>query len=290
MAGADVVKVGIGPGSICTTRVVAGHRRAADHGDHGLRREIADQATARPIIADGGIKYSGDIPKAIAAGASAVMIGSLLRRHARRARARPRSIRAVPSRFIAAWAPWRRWREGSKDRYFQEDSQKAGARGRRGPRAVQGAAGGHRVPADGRPALRHGLLRHATTFQSLRENGEFIRITSAGLDREPPARYQHHQGSPELFPACIKCSRGTQQSVPRVSLSKKTFLTSCCFVLTELKRPADGTEIRIRGRVLDGSVVQRGRLLKRVKSGNTFRLGGRRGILIWRRRNHGSER
>ena len=68
---------------------------------------------------------------------------------------------------------------------------------------------------------------------------------------------------------------------------KKTFLTSCCFVLTEHKRPADGTEIRIRGRVLGGSVVQRGRLL----SGSAIfsRLGGRRGILIRRRRNHGSE-
>ena len=70
-------------------------------------------------------------------------------------------------------------------------------------------------------------------------------------------------------------------------LVKKTFLTSCCFVLTEHKRPADGTEIRIRGRVLGGSVVQRGRLL----SGSAIfsRLGGRRGILIRRRRNHGSE-
>ena len=76
-AGADAVKVGIGPGSICTTRVVAGRRGAAAH--RCLRKRPRPlRSTACPIIADGGIKYSGDIAKAIAGGASCVMIGSLL--------------------------------------------------------------------------------------------------------------------------------------------------------------------------------------------------------------------
>ena len=75
-AGADAVKVGIGPGSICTTRVISRRRRAADHGD--LRSRPGGQGERKtPIIADGGIRYSGDITKAIAAGAHAVMIGGL---------------------------------------------------------------------------------------------------------------------------------------------------------------------------------------------------------------------
>jgi len=73
--GIDGLKVGIGPGSICTTRVVTGAGRAATDRDHGSGE--GREGNGRGIIADGGIKYSGDISKALAAGASCVMIGSL---------------------------------------------------------------------------------------------------------------------------------------------------------------------------------------------------------------------
>ena len=103
-AGADAIKVGIGPGSICTTRVVAGigvpqltavYDAACVASKYGI-----------PIIADGGIKYSGDVVKALAAGASTVMLGSLL---ARKAPAKLKSIRAGASRFIAVWVRSARW-------------------------------------------------------------------------------------------------------------------------------------------------------------------------------------
>ncbi len=118
-AGADAVKVGIGPGSICTTRIVAGV------GVPQLTAIIDVAAAARkrgiPVIADGGIKYSGDLAKAIAAGADCVMIGSLLRRHRGKPRARCSSIRAAPTKPIAAWARVGAMARGSADRYFQAD-------------------------------------------------------------------------------------------------------------------------------------------------------------------------
>lgn len=110
-AGADCVKVGIGPGSICTTRVVAGIGvpqvtailQCAEMGDrYGV-----------PVIADGGIKYSGDIVKAIAAGGSVVMMGSMLA-GCEEAPERRKSIRADSSRSTAAWAALARWRRARR--------------------------------------------------------------------------------------------------------------------------------------------------------------------------------
>ena len=102
-AGADCVKIGIGPGSICTTRVVAGIgvpqiTAVYDAACMAAKYDI-------PVIADGGIKYSGDITKALAAGASVVMLGSLLA-GARSPPATPRCSRAGSSRSTGAWAPW----------------------------------------------------------------------------------------------------------------------------------------------------------------------------------------
>ena len=97
-AGADAVKVGIGPGSICTTRVVAGIGVPQITAIYDSA-EMADKYGI-PIIADGGIKYSGEIVKAIAAGGSVVMVGSLVRSHPEK----PKSIRADSLRFIAVWA------------------------------------------------------------------------------------------------------------------------------------------------------------------------------------------
>ena len=181
-AGADAVKVGIGPGSICTTRVVAGI---------GVPQitaimDCAEEADryGKTIIADGGVKYSGDIPKAIAAGASAVMLGSLFAGTEESPGAKEiyqgRSFKVYRGMgSLAAMA------EGSKDRYFQEDAKKLV------PEGVEG-----RVPYKGPLAdtifqlmggLRSSMGYCGTpTIQSLRENGEFIRITNAGLVESHP--------------------------------------------------------------------------------------------------------
>lgn len=181
-AGVDAVKVGIGPGSICTTRVVAGI---------GMPQITAiydcAQAAAKyniPVIADGGIKYSGDIPKAIAAGASVCMIGSLFAGTAEspgediiyNGRAF-KSYRGMGSSAAMA--------AGSSDRYFQENSKKLV------PEGIEG-----RVPFRGALAdvvfQLLGGLRAAMgycgvkTIQDLRERGQFVKITSAGLTESHP--------------------------------------------------------------------------------------------------------
>ena len=181
-SGADIVKVGIGPGSICTTRVVAGI---------GVPQitAIMDCAEAadkygKTIVADGGIKYSGDIPKAIAAGASAVMMGSLFAGTEECPGAteiyQGRSYKVYRGMgSLAAMA------EGSKDRYFQEGQKKLV------PEGVEG-----RVPYKGTLAdtvfqliggLRSSMGYCGTeSIQALRERGEFIRITNAGLVESHP--------------------------------------------------------------------------------------------------------
>ena len=164
-AGVDCVKVGIGPGSICTTRVVAGIgvpqitaiADCAEEADkHGIR-----------VIADGGIKYSGDITKALAAGGSCVMLGSLLA-----------GTEESPGALAAMSV-------GSKDRYFQEGQKKLV------PEGVEG-----RVPYKGTLAdtifqmvggLRSGMGYCGTkTIDELRTKSEFIKITGAGLAESHP--------------------------------------------------------------------------------------------------------
>ena len=181
-AGADCVKIGIGPGSICTTRVVAGIgvpqiTAVYDAACVAAKYDI-------PIIADGGIKYSGDIPKAIAAGASAVMMGSLFAGTEESPGAteiyQGRSYKVYRGMgSLAAMA------EGSKDRYFQEGQKKLV------PEGVEG-----RVPYKGTLAdtvfqliggLRSSMGYCGTeSIQALRERGEFIRITNAGLVESHP--------------------------------------------------------------------------------------------------------
>lgn len=181
-AGADAIKVGIGPGSICTTRVIAGI---------GVPQITAvyDSATiARkygvPIIADGGIKYSGDITKAIAAGADVVMIGSLLAG----TEESPGEIEIYQGRSFKVYrgmGSLASMKQGSKDRYFQEDAKKLV------PEGIEG-----RVPYKGSLAetvfqlvggLRAGMGYCGTrTIKDLQENGRFIRITGAGLKESHP--------------------------------------------------------------------------------------------------------
>lgn len=179
-AGADAVKVGIGPGSICTTRVVAGV------GVPQLSAILACVAQAQksgiPIIADGGIKYSGDLAKAIAAGASAVMVGSLLAgteespgevylHHGRSFKA----YRGMGS--VGAMA------RGSADRYFQaevRDTLKLVPEGIEGQVAYKGPVGSvlHQLSGGLKAAMGYVGGASLAEFQ---EKATFVRITNAGL-------------------------------------------------------------------------------------------------------------
>ncbi|MBR3504927.1 MAG: IMP dehydrogenase [Clostridia bacterium] len=181
-AGADVVKVGIGPGSICTTRVVAGI---------GVPQftAIMDCAEAadkfgRAIIADGGIKYSGDLTKAIGAGASAVMVGSLLAG----VEESPGQIEIFQGRSFKVYrgmGSLAAMEQGSKDRYFQEGAKKLV------PEGVEGRVPYKGVLADTVFQLMGGLRSGmgycgAHTVKELREKAQFIRITNAGLLESHP--------------------------------------------------------------------------------------------------------
>ncbi len=181
-AGADCVKVGIGPGSICTTRVVAGMGVPQITAVFDAAEAAAEYGI--PIIADGGIKYSGDIVKALAAGANVVMIGSMFAG----CEESPGDTEVYQGRqfkvyrgmgSLAAMA------KGSKDRYFQEGNRKLV------PEGVEG-----RVPFRGPVSetifqmmggLRSGMgYCGAKDIPTLQATSEFIRITSAGLKESHP--------------------------------------------------------------------------------------------------------
>lgn len=181
-AGADVVKVGIGPGSICTTRVVAGIGVPQFTAVMDCAEE-ADKLGKR-VIADGGLKYSGDIVKAIAAGGSAVMIGSMLAG----TQESPGEIELYQGRSFKVYrgmGSLPAMAAGSKDRYFQEDAKKFV------PEGVEG-----RVPYRGtvseiifqmKGGLRAGMgYCGKATIEELRKNSEFVRITNAGLLESHP--------------------------------------------------------------------------------------------------------
>ncbi len=181
-AGASAVKVGIGPGSICTTRVVAGI---------GVPQitavlEAARAATKRkiPIIADGGIKYSGDITKAIAAGANCVMLGSLLAGTDES----PGETEIYQGRRFKVYRGMGSigaMEKGSKDRYFQEDAEKLVPEGVEGRVAYKGSLYEAVFQLCG--GLRSGMGYCGTaTIDDLRNNGRFIRITGAGLTESHP--------------------------------------------------------------------------------------------------------
>ena len=181
-AGADAVKVGIGPGSICTTRVIAGIgvpqiTAIYDAANVASKHNI-------PVIADGGIKYSGEIVKALAAGANCVMLGSLVAG----CEESPGDTEIYQGRQFKVYrgmGSLGAMAQGSKDRYFQEDSRKLV------PEGVEG-----RVPYKGPLAdtvfqllggLRSGMgYCGCRTITSLQENSRFVRITNAGLVESHP--------------------------------------------------------------------------------------------------------
>ncbi|MEY4310768.1 MAG: hypothetical protein RLZ71_694 [Actinomycetota bacterium] len=190
-AGADGVKVGVGPGSICTTRVVAGV---------GVPQVTAVYEAAQactpagvPVIADGGLQYSGDIPKAIVAGASAVMLGSLLAGTDEA----PGEITFVGGKqfktyrgmgSLGAMQSRGQAQSYSKDRYFQDDVLRED---KLVPEGIEG-----RVPYRGSVAsVTHQLIGGlrasmgyvgAETIEELKAKGKFVRITAAGLKESHP--------------------------------------------------------------------------------------------------------
>ena len=181
-AGADAIKVGIGPGSICTTRIVAGI---------GVPQitaicdaaEVADKYGI-PVIADGGLKYSGDIVKAIAAGASSVMIGSMFAG----CEESPGSEELYQGRRFKVYRGMgsiSAMQSGSKDRYFQQGNKKLVPEGVEGRVPYKGALADTVYQLMG--GLRAGMgYCGASTVDELRENGQFVRITGAGLKESHP--------------------------------------------------------------------------------------------------------
>ncbi|HHU22327.1 MAG TPA: IMP dehydrogenase [Clostridiales bacterium] len=181
-AGADCVKVGIGPGSICTTRVVAGIG-VPQISAVFESAEMADKYGI-PIIADGGIKYSGDIVKAIAAGASVVMLGSLLAG----CEESPGETEVYQGRQFKVYrgmGSLASMARGSSDRYFQEDNKKLVPEGVEGRVPYRGPVSETIFQLSG--GLRSGMGYCGTPdIHSLRANSRFIRITNAGLKESHP--------------------------------------------------------------------------------------------------------
>ncbi|MFG6497719.1 IMP dehydrogenase [Fictibacillus sp. UD] len=191
-AGASVVKVGIGPGSICTTRVVAGVGVPQVTAVYDCATEAKKYGV--PIIADGGIKYSGDIVKAIAAGGNAVMLGSMLA-----------GVSESPGeREIFQGRQFKVYRgmgsvgameRGSSDRYFQENNKKLV------PEGIEG-----RVPYKGPLAdtvyqliggIRSGMGYCGTaTIDELQNDSRFVKITGAGLRESHPHQVQITKEAP----------------------------------------------------------------------------------------------
>ena len=184
-AGADAVKVGIGPGSICTTRIVAGV--GFPQFSAVLEVAAAIKGSEVPIIADGGIRYTGDIPKAIAAGADCVMLGSLLAG----TKESPGETIIYEGRKFKSYRGMgsvEAMKQGSKDRYFQdveEDIKKL---------VPEGIVG--RVPYKGDlyesihqfiGGLRAGMgYCGSKDINTLKETGQFVRITASGINESHP--------------------------------------------------------------------------------------------------------
>ncbi|MDD2770057.1 MAG: IMP dehydrogenase [Methylococcus sp.] len=180
-AGADAVKVGIGPGSICTTRIIAGVGVPQITAVSNVAQALA--GTGIPVIADGGIRYSGDVSKAIAAGAHCVMIGGLFAG----TEESPGEIELYQGRSYKAYRGMGSMgamsqQQGSSDRYFQDSTEAE----KLVPEGIEG-----RVPHKGSLiAILHQLVggvrasmgyTGCSTIEEMRENANFVRVTTAGM-------------------------------------------------------------------------------------------------------------
>ncbi len=181
-AGADAIKVGIGPGSICTTRVVAGIGVPQITAIYDCASVAA--ACGIPVIADGGIKYSGDITKALAAGADVVMIGSLLA-SCEEAPGESEIYQGRRFKVYRGMGSLAAMEKGSKDRYFQTGTKKLVPEGVEGRVPYKGPASDTIYQLLG--GLRAGMGYCGTrTIRELQMKGQFIRITGAGLRESHP--------------------------------------------------------------------------------------------------------
>lgn len=181
-AGADCVKVGIGPGSICTTRVVAGigvpqltavYEAACAAAKHGI-----------PIIADGGIVYSGDIAKAFAAGASTVMLGSVLG-GCEESPQEAVEINGKKFKSYRGMGSIGAMKKGSGDRYFQEDKKKLVPEGIEGLIPYRGPVADMLFQMVG--GLKAGMgACGAHNIEEMQHNAQFVKITAAGLRESHP--------------------------------------------------------------------------------------------------------
>ena len=181
-AGADCIKVGIGPGSICTTRVVAGIGVPQITAIFDCAQEANKYGV--PIIADGGIKYSGDITKAIAAGASVVMLGSLLA-GTEESPGETELFQGRRFKVYRGMGSMSAMAAGSKDRYFQEDSKKLVPEGVEGRVPFKGSLSDTVYQLVG--GLRSGMGYCGTpTIEDLKTKTTFIKITGAGLKESHP--------------------------------------------------------------------------------------------------------
>ena len=193
--GADAVKVGIGPGSICTTRIIAGVGYPQLSAVLAVSNAI--KGSGVPVIADGGVRYTGDIPKAIAAGADCVMLGSLLAG----TKESPGETIIYEGRKFKSYRGMgsvEAMKKGSKDRYFQdvEDDIKKLV-----PEGIVG-----RVPYKGElfesihqfiGGIRAGMGYCGTnSIENLKENGQFVQITAAGIRESHPHNIQITKEAP----------------------------------------------------------------------------------------------
>ncbi len=192
-AGADVVKVGIGPGSICTTRIVAGI---------GMPQltavmDCAEQAD-KLVIADGGVKYSGDIVKAIGAGASAVMIGSLFAGTTES----PGELEIYQGRSFKSYrgmGSLPAMAKGSKDRYFQSDAKKFVPEGVEGRVPYRGAIADIIFQLMG--GLRAGMgYTGCGDIETLRKDAKFVKMTAASLAESHPHDISITKEAPNYSP------------------------------------------------------------------------------------------
>jgi len=184
-SGADAVKIGIGPGSICTTRVVTG--AGMPQVTAIMNAVEAAERTGTPVIADGGIRYSGDLTKALACGARAVMIGSLLA-GTEESPGETVLFQGRSYKVYRGMGSMEAMSEGSSDRYFQEHEEEPS---KLVPEGVEG-----RVPFKGKLAdllfqlvggLRAGMgLCGAASLDDLRNKARIVRITSAGVVESHP--------------------------------------------------------------------------------------------------------
>ena len=197
--GADAVKVGIGPGSICTTRVIAGVGYPQLSAIIEVQKAL--KGTGIPIIADGGIRYTGDIPKAIAAGADSVMLGSLLA-GTKESPGETVIFEGRKYKTYRGMGSVEAMKMGSKDRYFQdvEDDLKKLV-----PEGIVG-----RVPYKGDleesihqfiGGLRAGMgYCGSSDIKTLKETGQFVTITSAGMRESHPHNISVTKESPNYSP------------------------------------------------------------------------------------------